>query len=272
MMAWAGGGDGRWVADPEPTEQERREYLAQALDLYITAVAMAERSLPKPFTGLLRWAEPGNRPMLAALAGLAVALWRTGNYRASEAVLRTMLWICPNDDQNARLHLERVHLRQPFEATLTQLMEAAEPSHSEPTASLVTVGTIDHPQPAVALGLDVTPQARTAFEAILHGPGRWGQELTVDPQRCAETGEPEIGIRLWPVFEDLPEPHRDPEHVILVNIRLDRREGELLHRFGRAWIHLDDAPAPGVLVSFTEGGLATVQAWARHNAARHADH
>ncbi|MBN1171301.1 MAG: hypothetical protein JXA67_03925 [Micromonosporaceae bacterium] len=96
------------TVSPPPSEQDRRSWLRTALGHYQTAIGVAELALPDPFTGFLRWADLDNRPFGRAQHGLALALWRLGRFDAAQAVLLNMLWLCPMDNQGARMLLANV--------------------------------------------------------------------------------------------------------------------------------------------------------------------
>ncbi|MGH3519239.1 MAG: hypothetical protein ACRDQ7_17840 [Haloechinothrix sp.] len=100
---------------PEPTGRQRQASLRTALGHYQVGVGIAELALPDPFTGVLVWSELDNRPFHRALHGLALALWRLGNFAAAELVLHNMLWLNPLDNQGARALLPAVQARISWE-------------------------------------------------------------------------------------------------------------------------------------------------------------
>jgi hypothetical protein len=68
-----------------PTTRQRTAWLNTALDHYLAGVAVAELALPDAFTGVLRWSRLDNRPLLRALHGLAICLWRRLSARRAAA-------------------------------------------------------------------------------------------------------------------------------------------------------------------------------------------
>jgi tetratricopeptide (TPR) repeat protein len=70
-----------------------------ALGHYATGVQIAERSLPEPFNGALRWGWIDNRPFLRCLHGLALSAWRLGEHDSAETLCWALLWLSPGDNQ-----------------------------------------------------------------------------------------------------------------------------------------------------------------------------
>ncbi|MBG0818418.1 hypothetical protein [Planomonospora sp. ID82291] len=104
------------VTGTSPTAKRRRSAaLKEALGYYQTGVAVGELSLPTCFTGVLPWSLIQNRPFLRARHGLALALWRLGDFDNASTVLRTSLWINPADNQGLRDLLSPVEAHTPYE-------------------------------------------------------------------------------------------------------------------------------------------------------------
>jgi hypothetical protein len=80
----------------------RTALLNEALGFYQTGVAVGELSLPARFTGVLPWSWIENRPFHRARHGLALAWWRLGDFDRAARVLRSGLWINPDDNQGLR--------------------------------------------------------------------------------------------------------------------------------------------------------------------------
>jgi tetratricopeptide (TPR) repeat protein len=62
-----------------------------ALGHYATGVQIAERSLPEPFNGALRWGWIDNRPFLRCLHGLALSAWGLGEHDSAETLCCALL-------------------------------------------------------------------------------------------------------------------------------------------------------------------------------------
>lgn len=74
----------------------------RALPNYQTGVAIAERSLPEGFSGVLPWGLIDNRPFLRCLHGLGLCHWRLDRYDEATAVFESLIWLNPTDNQGAR--------------------------------------------------------------------------------------------------------------------------------------------------------------------------
>jgi len=91
------------------------EYSAKrALPHYQAGVAIAERSLPSTFSGVLPWGLVDNRPFLRCLHGLGLCHWRLGRYEEAASVFHSLLWLNPADNQGARELIELVDGRMPW--------------------------------------------------------------------------------------------------------------------------------------------------------------
>ncbi len=86
----------------------------RALPNYQTGVAIAERSLPKGFSGVLPWGLIDNRPFLRCLHGLGLCHWRLGRYDNATPVFESLLWLNPTDNQGAREVVELTRNRMPW--------------------------------------------------------------------------------------------------------------------------------------------------------------
>jgi tetratricopeptide (TPR) repeat protein len=64
-----------------------------ALDLYDTAVAICEQSLPAQFNGVLPRGLVDNRPFHRALHGLGLCAWRQRRWDDAETIFTNLLWI-----------------------------------------------------------------------------------------------------------------------------------------------------------------------------------
>jgi tetratricopeptide (TPR) repeat protein len=79
-----------------------------ALDLYDTAVAIAEHSLPAGFNGVLPRGLIDNRPFLRALHGLGLCAWRQRRWDDAEAIFTNSVWIDGGDTFTALSCLQAV--------------------------------------------------------------------------------------------------------------------------------------------------------------------
>lgn len=82
-----------------------------AAKLYETGVAVAERSLPEGFAGVLPWGMVDNRPFLRCLYGLALCAWRQRRWDDAEAMLTARVWLDPTGPWDALACLEPVRTR-----------------------------------------------------------------------------------------------------------------------------------------------------------------
>ena len=84
-------------------------WMLGGIKCYRAAVTVGERSLPPDFDGVLPWSCIDNRPFLRALHGLALCLWRLGDFAEALAILKRILRLNPDDNQGVRFllpHLE----------------------------------------------------------------------------------------------------------------------------------------------------------------------
>jgi tetratricopeptide (TPR) repeat protein len=65
----------------------------EALNLYDTAVAIGEQSLPAQFNGVLPRGLVDNRPFHRALHGLGLCAWRQRRWDDAETIFTNLLWI-----------------------------------------------------------------------------------------------------------------------------------------------------------------------------------
>lgn len=85
---------------------------APAVALYETGVAIAERSLPDGFRGVLPWGMIDNRPFLRCLHGLALCAWRQRRWDDAEAIFTARAWLDPSSSLDALACLEPVRAHQ----------------------------------------------------------------------------------------------------------------------------------------------------------------
>ncbi len=83
-----------------------------ALDLYDTAVAIAEQSLPEGFAGVLPRSLIDNRPFLRALHGLGLCAWRQRRWDDATLIYTNLVWIDGCQTWNALECLQAVEARQ----------------------------------------------------------------------------------------------------------------------------------------------------------------
>lgn len=82
-----------------------------AAKLYETGVAVAERSLPDGFAGVLSWAMVDNRPFLRCLHGLALCAWRQRRWDEAQAMFTARVWLDPSGPIDALACLDPVWAR-----------------------------------------------------------------------------------------------------------------------------------------------------------------
>ncbi len=82
-----------------------------AAKLYETGVAVAERSLPDGFAGVLSWGMVDNRPFLRCLHGLALCAWRQRRWDEAEAMFTARVWLDPSGPIDALACLDPVRAR-----------------------------------------------------------------------------------------------------------------------------------------------------------------
>ena len=82
-----------------------------AVKLYETGVAVAERSLPEGFAGVLPWGMVDNRPFLRCLHGLALCAWRQRRWDDAEAMFTARVWLDPTGPIDALACLDPVRAR-----------------------------------------------------------------------------------------------------------------------------------------------------------------
>ena len=83
-----------------------------AVEFYETGVAVAERSLPDGFDGVLPWGMIDNRPFLRCLHGLALCAWRQRRWDDAEAIFTARVWLDPSQPLDALACLQPVRARQ----------------------------------------------------------------------------------------------------------------------------------------------------------------
>jgi hypothetical protein len=83
-----------------------------AAELYETGVAVAERSLPAGFGGVLPWGMIDNRPFLRCLHGLALCAWRQRRWDEAEAIFTARVWLDPERALDALACLEQGRARR----------------------------------------------------------------------------------------------------------------------------------------------------------------
>lgn len=82
-----------------------------ARELYETGVAIAERSLPDGFGGVLPWGWAENRPFLRCLHGLALCAWRQRRWDEAEVMFTARVWLDPTGSLDAIACLDAVRGR-----------------------------------------------------------------------------------------------------------------------------------------------------------------
>lgn len=88
-----------------------------ARDLYETGVAIAERSLPDGFGGVLSWGWVDNRPFLRCLHGLGLCAWRQRRWEEAEAIFTARVWLDPTSSFSAVACLDSVRRRRRWTRT-----------------------------------------------------------------------------------------------------------------------------------------------------------
>jgi hypothetical protein len=83
-----------------------------ALELYDTAVGIAEQSLPDGFSGVLPRGLIDNRPFLRALHGLGLCAWRQRRWDDAECIFTDLVWIDGRDTWTPLSCLQAVRFRQ----------------------------------------------------------------------------------------------------------------------------------------------------------------
>jgi tetratricopeptide (TPR) repeat protein len=82
--------------------------LKEAVESYKAAVAVADRTVPPGFDGLLPWAYVDNRPLHRVLHGLGLCQWRLGDTAAARETVRRLVSLDPRDPFDGRLLLSRM--------------------------------------------------------------------------------------------------------------------------------------------------------------------
>lgn len=85
--------------------------------LYETGVAIAERSLPAKFGGVLPWGWVDNRPFLRCLYGLALSAWRQRRWDEAELMFTARVWLDPTRSLDSLACLEAVRTRHRWTRT-----------------------------------------------------------------------------------------------------------------------------------------------------------
>ena len=83
-----------------------------ALELYDTAVAIGEQSIPSGFAGVLPWGLIDNRPFHRALYGLGLCAWRQRRWEDAEDIFATRICLEGLTACSALHCLEQVRVRQ----------------------------------------------------------------------------------------------------------------------------------------------------------------
>ncbi len=83
-----------------------------ALELYDTAVAIGEQSIPSGFAGVLPWGLIDNRPFHRALYGLGLCAWRQRRWQDVQDIFATRIWLEGLTACSALHSLEQVRDRQ----------------------------------------------------------------------------------------------------------------------------------------------------------------
>ncbi len=82
--------------------------LKEAVESYRAALAVADRTVPPAFDGLLPWAWVDNRPLHRALNGLGLCQWRLGDTAAAGETFRRLASLDPKDPFEARFLLRQM--------------------------------------------------------------------------------------------------------------------------------------------------------------------
>jgi len=82
-----------------------------AARFYETGIAVAERSMPDGFAGVLDWGMIDNRPFLRCLHGLALCAWRQRRWDDAEAMFTARVWLDPSGPIDALACLGPVRAR-----------------------------------------------------------------------------------------------------------------------------------------------------------------
>ena len=82
--------------------------VGDAVQSYKAAVAVADRTAPPGFDGLLPWGWVDNRPLHRALHGLGLCQWRLGDTAAAGETFRRLASLDPQDPFDARYLLSRM--------------------------------------------------------------------------------------------------------------------------------------------------------------------
>lgn len=82
--------------------------VGDAVQSYKAAVAVADRTVPPNFDGLLPWGWIDNRPLHRALHGLGLCQWRLGDIAPAGETFRRLASLDPQDPHDARYLLSRM--------------------------------------------------------------------------------------------------------------------------------------------------------------------
>jgi hypothetical protein len=85
-----------------------------ALRHYRRGVQIGDLTLGADFDGVLPWRVVDNRPFLRCLHGLALCLWRLGQYEEAQGLFARLLWLSPSDNLGVRFLLPAIEAREPW--------------------------------------------------------------------------------------------------------------------------------------------------------------
>lgn len=88
-----------------------------ARDFYEKGVAIAERSLPDGFGGVLPWGWVDNRPFLRCLHGLGLCAWRQRRWDEAAAIFTARVWLDPTSSLGEVACLDAVRSRHRWTRT-----------------------------------------------------------------------------------------------------------------------------------------------------------
>lgn len=87
-----------------------------ALRHYRRGVQIGDLTVDADFDGVLPWLRIENRPFLRCLHGLALCLWRLGQYEEAQGFFARLLWLNPSDNLGVRFLLPAIEAREPWSA------------------------------------------------------------------------------------------------------------------------------------------------------------
>ncbi len=88
--------------------------MRNAVQSYLAAVAIGDRTVPPGFDGLLPWGWIDNRPFHRVLHGLGLCQWRLGDTAGARAMFLRLTSLDPRDPLDARHLLQRMESGIPY--------------------------------------------------------------------------------------------------------------------------------------------------------------